>query len=58
MKKQSEKSRLHEHLGEEHRGKKKESMKERMHESKGMEKKKHHSAEHAIKSEHKKHKKK
>lgn len=54
MKKQSEKARLHEHLGEEHKGKHKESMKDRMNESKGMEKKKHHSAEHAIKSDRKK----
>ena len=53
MKKQSVKARLHEHLGETHRGKKKESMKSRTKESEGMEKAEGHSPKHAIKSERK-----
>lgn len=50
MKKQSLKSQLHEHLGAEHRGKKKQSMKSRVKESEGMEKEMGHAAKHAIKA--------
>lgn len=50
MKKQSLKDRMHEHLGEMHKGKKKQSMKARVHESEGMDHEMGHKAAHAIKS--------
>ncbi len=53
MKKQSVKSRLHEHLGATHPGKKKQSMAKRVHESEGMEKEMCMPAKHANKASHK-----
>jgi len=55
MKKQSMKSKMHEHLGAAHPGKKKQSMKSRMHESEGMEHEMGHYASHADKSHRKMH---
>jgi len=56
MKKQSMKSRMHEHLGAKHPGPHKQSMAKRTKESMGMEKAMHHAPSHAI-GDHKHHKK-